>query len=122
MFKRRGLMVSIIVFAVILITNTRINAQETAWSFQFPFANYPTGDSCLGWGGEISSTSCTEGIKKHLADDACRPAETDVMAVANGKVMYAGATGSCAERGWVWLIVTEHTLSDGSKVAFKQTP
>lgn len=87
-------------------------ASPVATSFQLPLANYPADDACLKWGGYNSDYS-----GRHLADDACASAGTDVLAVANGVVKFAGQYKTCTDHGnWGYLIIIEHSLSDGSVV------
>ncbi|MBI2410952.1 MAG: M23 family metallopeptidase [Candidatus Kerfeldbacteria bacterium] len=89
------------------------NAQDVAESFQLPFANYPINDGCYGWAVYVDRDGDGD-YEYHLGDDACVSAGTDNYAVADGVVMYAGAYTPCPD--WEYLIVIEHTMSDGSKV------
>lgn len=94
-------------------TETVRTAVQTADSFRFPLDNYPVNDGCrnFGWYGDWDGNGTSE---YHLADDACAPAGTDVYAVANGEVKWAGSYYSCPD--WIGLIVIEHELPSGRKV------
>jgi murein DD-endopeptidase MepM/ murein hydrolase activator NlpD len=78
-------------------------------SFRLPLDNYPIDGPCLSWGEFNSKFARCGRPGKHVADDACAPNGTPVMAVADGRVCFAARVGECADN-WGWLVVVEHTL------------
>ena len=100
--------------------STEVSATTTAIGYQiadnfvFPVYGYIEDDGCLNWGGYNSEYFPG---KRHVADDYCCALETEVKAVAKGRVKYTlydpnNSTGY----GWYGLIIIEHTLEDNSKV------
>ncbi|MBI3572666.1 MAG: peptidoglycan DD-metalloendopeptidase family protein [Candidatus Kerfeldbacteria bacterium] len=89
-------------------------AQQVADSFQLPLSNYPINDRCLSFGGLNSGFQLCGKDGKHTGDDACEPIDTPVYAVANGRVKLAGTHYTCPN--WEYIIVIEHTLTNGSIV------
>jgi murein DD-endopeptidase MepM/ murein hydrolase activator NlpD len=88
---------------------------STVVSFRFPLDHYPVSDPYNPWGA-LSPYFYRCGMPgKHVAHDARVPNGTDVFAVANGRVTYAAMVGWCQDN-WGWVMVTEHTLPDGTEV------
>ena len=84
-----------------------------AGPLRFPLEDYPVDDDCGPWGFlNPNFTRC--GLPgKHVADDACAPEGTPVLAIAAGRVTFAGEVGNCTNN-WGWLTVMEHALDDGT--------
>ena len=87
----------------------------TAVQWGLPLAAYPIDDHCLAWGGLNNNFQRCGRPGKHVADDACVPNGTQVLAVASGRLRYAGEVDDCFSN-WGWVMVVEHTLPDRSIV------
>jgi murein DD-endopeptidase MepM/ murein hydrolase activator NlpD len=90
-------------------------ARADAAVFQFPLDPYPLQDGCLEWGGQNPNFPRCGMPGRHVADDACAPNGTPVLAVADGTVRFAAVIGSCFDN-WGWVMVVEHVLPDLSAV------
>jgi murein DD-endopeptidase MepM/ murein hydrolase activator NlpD len=91
------------------------HAPAAALPFRLPLDNYPKDDGCLAWGGPNANFQRCGQPGLHVADDACAPNGTDVLAVARGRLRYAAQVGVCTNN-WGWVTVTEHVLEDESRV------
>jgi murein DD-endopeptidase MepM/ murein hydrolase activator NlpD len=86
-----------------------------AVNWGLPLAAYPIDDPCLAWGGLNNNFQRCGRPGKHVADDACAPNGTPVLAIAAGRLRYAAEVDDCFSN-WGWVIVVEHRLPDGSFV------
>jgi murein DD-endopeptidase MepM/ murein hydrolase activator NlpD len=86
-----------------------VSAPCRATSFRLPLDDYPIDGPCLSWGEFNAKFARCGRPGKHVADDACAPNGTPVMAVADGRVRFAAHIGACTDN-WGWLVVVEHTL------------
>jgi murein DD-endopeptidase MepM/ murein hydrolase activator NlpD len=73
-------------------------------SFRLPLDDYPP--KTLSRLGRFRRSRAA-GTRKHVADDACAPNGTPVVAVAEGRVRFAAQVGECFDN-WGWLVVVEH--------------
>ena len=89
-------------------------ASEPATVLRLPLDDYPIDDDCGPW-GFFNPNFLRCGLSgKHVADDACAPAGTPVLAVGPGRVMYGTQVGNC-NTNWGWITVVEHQRLDGSR-------
>jgi murein DD-endopeptidase MepM/ murein hydrolase activator NlpD len=86
-----------------------------ASGFRLPLADYPIDDGCLAWGGVNSNFPRCDGPGRHVADDACAPNGTPVLAVADGVLRLAVEVEDCFSN-WGWVVVVEHVMPDASRV------
>lgn len=101
--------------AALLLGAVAIGSPAAAQPFRLPLADYPLDDGCLGWGGLNPHFERCGVAGVHVADDACAPNDTPVLAVADGRVRLAQVVGDCFDN-WGWIVVVEHGLADGGKV------
>jgi len=88
-------------------------SQDIADTFRLPLDNYSI---CQDYGNSNSArtlTSCSNVSPRHTGQDvACGKANTPVMAIANGKVLYAQQKGTVCDN-WGFVMVIEHTTKFG---------
>jgi len=101
--------------ALVLSAGLDVESPAPAAAWRLPLEPYPVDDTCLAWGGTNGNFPRCGRPGKHVADDACVPNGTTVLAVAAGRLRYAGLIDDCFTN-WGWVIVVEHELPDGPHV------